>query len=32
VMGGDYTRPDGDWQRLWDTAVQETRREIEEGW
>jgi len=32
VMGGDYTRPDGDWQRLWATAVQETRREIEEGW
>jgi len=32
VMGGDYARSDDDLQKLWTTAVAETRREIEEGW
>ncbi len=32
VFGGDYTRPEEDLERVWRTAVSETRRVIAEGW
>ncbi len=31
-MGGDYSRPEADLERVWTTAVHETRRQIEEDW
>jgi creatinine amidohydrolase len=30
--GGDYARPDADWQAVWDAGVQEVRELIRSGW
>jgi creatinine amidohydrolase len=30
--GGDYGRPDADWQAVWDAGVQEVRELIRSGW
>jgi creatinine amidohydrolase len=30
--GGDYRRPDADWQAVWRAGVEEVRGLIESGW
>jgi creatinine amidohydrolase len=30
--GGDYSRPDADWQAVWDAGVQEVRELLASGW
>jgi hypothetical protein len=30
--GGLYSRPDEDWQRVWQTGVKEVREVLEHGW
>jgi creatinine amidohydrolase len=30
--GGVYSRPDEDWQRVWETGVEEVREVLEHGW